>query len=131
MSGRGGKGEPGPQGFTWRGIKFSPPRPSAAADGFYSSETIEVDEDGRTAEWKFHQVNRAPLTATWHARLRIGADRYPGVGETPAQALEMACAEAANVATYIVAMLPAARELAAQIGAGPAPKKRRAIKVLR
>lgn len=96
--------------FVWRGIEFT--RPVGSAPGaFYSSPTIEVADD-RTAEWKVHQ----PKTG-WHARLRIGGDRYPGAGETPTDALEAAAAEAANVATYIVAMLPAARELAL-------PKKR-------
>lgn len=119
-------GSEGPEGFTWRGIRFSPPGRTEPG-GFYKSGPIELDAH-RTGDWKVH----CPKTV-WHARLRIGSDRHPGVGATREQALEDAAAEAQNVATYIVAMLPAARELAARIGAGPAPKKRtrRAVKVRR
>lgn len=111
-----------PRGFTWRGIRFAPPAAAEGEAGFYSSAPIEVAED-RVADWKVHRPKSA-----WHARLRIGAERYPGVGETREQALEMAATEAANVATYIVAMLPAASP--------PAPRKKRprpraAIKVRR
>lgn len=112
--------EPGPEGFTWNGIAFSA-REGTEPGAFHSSPTIELADD-RTAEWKVHR----PKTV-WHARLRIGAERYPGVGETREQALEAAAAEAANVATFIVAMLPAA--------SSPAPRRskrpRRAIKVRR
>lgn len=100
-----------PKGFVWRGIRFSPPAPAEGAAGFYSSEPFEVAE-GRVADWKVHRPK-----AAWHARLRIGHERYPGVGETREQALDMAAAEAANVATYIVAMMPPA--------SSPAPRKRR------
>jgi hypothetical protein len=115
VSARNGQGDPGHEVFSWRGIKFYPPEGNEPG-GFYSSEPIEVAPD-RVAEWKVHR----PKTA-WHARLRIGGDRYPGVGETPAQALEMAAEEAANAATYIVAMLPAARELAGR--KKPTPRRR-------
>jgi hypothetical protein len=112
-----------PGGFTWRGIKFSPPQATdPGAGGFYSSEIIGIADD-RTADWKVHR----PKTV-WHARLRIGAERYPGVGETRAQALEAAAAEAQNVAAFIVAMLPAgppARELAPR---GRSRRKPRASK---
>lgn len=121
MSARGGQGDPGHEVFTWRGIKFYPPGGNEPG-GFYSSEQIGVADD-RTADWKVHR----PKTA-WHARLRIGAERYPGVGETPAQALEMAAVEAANAATYIVALLPAAPEL---VGRKKPPPRGRAIKVRR
>lgn len=108
--------EPGPEGFTWRGIEFSPPA-GTEPGGFYSSAWIEL-ADERTAEWKVHCPK-----SVWHARLRIGADRYPGVGETREQALDAAAAEAQNVAAFIVAMLPPASSPAT-------PKKgaRRAIK---
>jgi hypothetical protein len=100
MSARNGQGDPGHEVFTWRGIKFYPPDGNEPG-GFYSSKPIEVAPD-RVADWKVHR----PKTV-WHARLRIGAERYPGVGETPGQALEAAAAEAQNVAAFIVAMLPA------------------------
>lgn len=100
--------EPGPEGFTWRGIKFSPPAPDAAADGFYASDWIALGDDERSAEWKVRRTKSA-----WHARLRIGADRYPGVGATAAEALEAAAAEASNVAAFIVTMLPASSPPAA------------------
>lgn len=100
MSARGGKAAHGRAGFTWRGIAFAPPE-SAEPGAFYSSEPVELED--RSADWKVHQ----PKTA-WHARLRIGAERYPGVGATAAEALEAAAAEAQNVAALIVAMLPAA-----------------------
>jgi hypothetical protein len=109
-----------PEGFTWRGIKFTPPAPTDER-GFYSSEAIEIGEDGRAADWKVHR----PKTV-WHARLRIGADRFPGVGETREQALDAAAAEARHVAGFIVAMLPAESAPAA-----PRRKRARAIKVRR
>lgn len=120
MSARKAQGEPEPEGFTWRGIEFSPPAPAEGPSGFYSSAPVELAE-GRLADWKVHQ----PKTA-WHARLRIGAERYPGVGATRAAALEAAAAEATTVAAFIVAMLPPA--------SSPAPRKvraRRGIKVHR
>jgi hypothetical protein len=89
-----------PQGFTWRGLRFSPP--VIERGGFYKSIPIELADD-RTAEWKVQCLE----PHAWHARLRIGGDRFPGVGATPAEALEAAAAEAQNVAAFIVAMLPA------------------------
>lgn len=110
--------DPDGKAFTWRGIEFQPPDASDPT-GFYSAAPIEVADD-RTAEWKVHK----PKTA-WHARLRIGSERYPGVGTTAVDALEDAAREAANVATYIVAMLPAARELAAPAKRTRTPTKSR------
>jgi hypothetical protein len=118
-AGKGQREQPGPEGFTWRGIDFAPPAPAAGPAGFYTSAPIEVAPD-RIAEWKVHRPK-----GTWHARLRIGGERYPGVGATAAAALDDAAAEARNVATYIVAMLPEARELRGR----KAPPRRRAIKV--
>jgi hypothetical protein len=91
---------PGPERFTWRGIRFSPPDRTEPR-GFYKSTPIELADD-RTAEWKVQCLE----PHAWHARLRIGGDRFPGVGATPAAALEAALVEAANTATYIVAMMP-------------------------
>jgi hypothetical protein len=107
-----------PPGFVWRGIAFDPP-PRREPDGFYSNAPISIGEDERTADWKVRQTR-----STWHARLRIGADRYPGVGATREAALEAAAAEAQNAAAFIVAMLPK--------GSSPAlGKRKRAIKVRR
>lgn len=91
--------EPGPNGFTWRGIKLVPveglPRTWA------SSPSIDLGDRG--GDWRVEQ----PLAeGGYHARLRIGRDRYPGVGATAAEALTAAAGEAALVATFIVAMLP-------------------------
>ena len=105
MSARGGKGDPEGATFTWRGIEF---KPLDGHPGMYENDAIDVADD-RAAGWRVEGVRTAMgAPARWHARLRIGADRFPGVGQTPAEALEMAAAEAANVATYIVAMLPPA-----------------------
>lgn len=137
MNARRGR-EPGPNGFVWRGIRFAAPVGPELGQ-FYSGPTIEIGElrdELRAADWKV----RRTLSA-WHARLRIGADRYPGVGATAVEALEMALAEAANVATYIVAMLPpggglreigdlAARRRAVSRST-PARKPQRASKVRR
>jgi hypothetical protein len=101
VTARRAKRAPGPEGFTWRGIAFSPPDASEPR-GFYKGATRELGD--RSAEWKVHQ----PKTV-WHARLRIGADRYPGVGSTREAALDDAAREAANVAALIVTMLPRAR----------------------
>jgi hypothetical protein len=87
-------------GFRWRGIEFSRPV-GAEPSAFYSSEPIVLSED-RAGEWRVQQVNGG----AWHARLRIGGDRFPGVGETAAAALDAAAAEASSVATYIIALLP-------------------------
>lgn len=120
---RGGR----PDGYYWRGIEFCAPRASDLPAGFYSSVPITLGEDGRAADWKFHQ----PKTV-WHARLRIGVDRYPGAGATPAEALDAAAAEAANVAAFIVAMLPPTSSPAAELDArGRTKRKRRAVKVRR
>lgn len=90
-----------PDGYRWRGLEFSPPPKSEGERGMWSTVPISLGEDGRAADWKFHKPK-----SVWHARLRIGADRYPGVGTTPAEALAMAEAEATSMATFIVAMLP-------------------------
>ena len=109
-----------PGGFTWRGIAFSPPHRSEP-DGFYSNTPISIGEDERTADWKVRQTRSA-----WHARLRIGADRYPGVGETREAALEAAAAEAHNAAAFIVAMLPP--RPAAKTLTGPTKPRRKAAR---
>lgn len=96
---------PGPNGFTWRGIKLVPV--PGLARTWASSPSVDLGDRG--ADWRVEQ----PLAGSgWHARLRIGIDRYPGVGKSAIEALESAEVEAANVATYIAAMLPAPRELA-------------------
>lgn len=64
--------EPGPDGFTWRGIKLVPveglPRTWA------SSPSIDLGDRG--GDWRLEQ----PLAeGGYHARLRIGNDRFPGV----------------------------------------------------
>lgn len=108
MSARKGQREPGPEGFTWRGIKFTPP-PGGDPTGFFSSEPLVLGEDGRSADWKVQRVRpveRRNAPERWAARLRIGAERYPGTGATHTEALHAAAGEAANVAAFIVAMLP-------------------------
>lgn len=102
VSARGGKGDPGGRPFSWRGIEFAPPS-ADVAHAFYSSEPITVAGD-RTADWKVQRLRGEP--ARWAARLRIGAERYPGTGATHVEALHAAAGEASNVAAYIVAMLP-------------------------
>lgn len=99
--------EPGPEGFTWSGVRFSPVEGRARV---WASEPIDLDD--RSADWRVEQ----PIAGSgWHARLKIGADRFPGVGKSAAEALEGAAAEAQNVAALIVAMLPAA--------SSPAPRR--------
>jgi hypothetical protein len=125
VSARKGR-EPGPAGFTWRGIKFAP-LPDAA--NLYGSASIEVADD-RSANWRCERL--AGAAGGWHARLKIGGDRFPGVGKTHTEALEAAAGEASNVATYIVAMLPPGgglREVADRAASKREP--RRAIKVRR
>jgi hypothetical protein len=80
---------------------FSPPSSAfeAMGGGFYKSEPLDLG--GRSADWKVQ-----PVRDSWHARLRVGIERYPGVGKTATAALEAAAAEAAQVATCIAAMLP-------------------------
>lgn len=118
---------PGPEGFSWRGIRFEPP---SDPGGLYSSTPIELDH--RTGDWKCQAVRREVRLDSppvhWHARLRIGSDRFPGVGATREAALDAATAEAQSVAAFIVAMLPPA--------SAPQPIRersriRRAIKVRR
>ena len=115
--------EPGPEGFTWRGIKLCPVE---GMPQVWRSHAIELDAD-HASDWRLEQLDGG----AWRARLRIGRDHYPGVGKSALEALESAEAEAANVATYIAAMLPAPRELAARDGAGPRPSKRPRRKVRR
>lgn len=72
----------------WRGIELPPvehlPR-------VWQSMPIELDDRG--ADWRVEQ----PLEGgAFHARLRIGADRFPGVGKTAPAALEAAAGEACN-----------------------------------
>lgn len=97
MSGRKAR-EPGPEGFKWRGLDFTP------ANGMprvWITTAIVLGD--RTASWRLEQ----PIEGgAWRARLRIGGDHFPGVGKTPPEALAAAAGEAANVATFIVAMLP-------------------------
>lgn len=80
--------------FTWRGLIF---RPVPALPGFWRTELMTLSSpDGRaerSADWKVQQLK----SATWHARLRVGADRFPGRGESPEQALDAAAAEARPV----------------------------------
>jgi hypothetical protein len=87
--------------FVWRGIEFAPSTRAAAA-GYYSSAPSSAGD--RSADWSCQR-----LEAIWHARLRIGGDRFPGVGATAELALEDAAREAANVAALIVTMLPRAK----------------------
>ena len=87
--------------FVWRGIRFAPPAAAEGPGGFYSNIPISIGEDERAADWKVCQTR-----STWYARLRIGADRFPGVGATREAALDAAAAEAQNVAAFIMAMLP-------------------------
>lgn len=97
MSGRKAR-EPGPNGFTWRGIEL---QPVDGAERTWASAAIDLG--GRTGSWRVEQPAEG---GAWHARLRIGADRFANWGSTAAGALAAAAGEAANVATYIVAMLP-------------------------
>lgn len=91
--------EPGPKGFTWRGIELRPIGGGAVRT--WASEPIDLD--GRAGGWRVEQPAEG---GAWHARLRIGADRFANWGSTAAGALAAAAGEAANVATFIVAMLP-------------------------
>lgn len=88
--------EPGPEGFTWRGIELLP-----VGERAWTSGSIELGD--RTANWHLEQPAEG---GAWHARLRIGSDRFAMWGSTAAGALAAAAGEAANVATFIVAMLP-------------------------
>lgn len=87
--------------FTWQGIRFTadPHEP-----GGWRSAVRALDAD-RTADWK---VSTRTGCATFFARLRIGADRFAGRGETASQALEAAAAEAAFIMRLIEVMLPRA-----------------------
>lgn len=100
MSPRGGerKGRRGP--FVWRGVAFAPVASAAAVGGFYSSPSVAVAGD-RSADWKCER-----LQTVWHARLRIGGDRFPGVGATAELALDAAAEEALQVATLIAGLVP-------------------------
>ncbi len=83
--------------IVWRGITL---RPEPGAAGMYRSEQTRIN-DYRTADWKAHQAG-----ATWYARLRVGADRFPGRGDTAEAALDAALAEARLIARFIRAMSP-------------------------
>lgn len=85
--------EPAP--FTWRGLEFNP-----AGAGFYASTLVRLGSL-RTAEWKVQRVGEY-----WHARLRIGSDRFPGTGATADEALDAAADEARSVASFIRRLLP-------------------------
>jgi hypothetical protein len=91
--------EPGPEGFTWRGVELRPVEGGAVR----TWASTPIDLGGRAADWRVEQPAEG---GAWHARLRIGADRFANWGSTAAGALAAAAGEAANVATFIVAMLP-------------------------
>ena len=122
--------KPGPEGFTWRGIKFLPRPDGAGLCDLYMSETVEL-AGGRSANWR---VERQPCALAWHARLKIGPDRFPGIGKSHTAALHAAAAEAANVASFIVAMLPPGGRSSVELGAVAArrrprdPRRRRAAR---
>lgn len=84
--------------FTWRGLLFLP---EPTLPGFWRAAPAQLG-DGRTADWK---VQRAG--SSWYARLRVGADRFPGRGPDPGTALDSAAAEALVVAGFIQQLLPA------------------------
>lgn len=116
MSRRVAKGtQPRPVPFTWRGIEFTPQR-SLSEGGIYRSPQTKLS-DFRSTDWKCQRVGDR-----WHARLRIGGDRFPGTGSTAEEALDEAAAEARLVAGYVRRLLPASF---------PAPKGIRARRARR
>lgn len=76
-----------PAPFTWRGIRFTadPHEPNG-----WRSRIRALDAE-RTADWKVSTTSGGP---TFFARLRVGADRFPGRGNTASEALDAAAAEA-------------------------------------
>ena len=95
--------KPTPTPFTWQGIEFTPE--TSLGDGFYRSPDIRLT-DTRSSNWKLQKIGDGP-EQRWHARLRIGADRFPGKGGTAEEALEAAAAEARRVAGFIGKLVPA------------------------
>jgi hypothetical protein len=84
----------------WRGVAFAPVATATAGLGFFSSPSVAVAGD-RSSDWKCQR-----LQTVWHARLRIGGDRFPGVGATPELALDAAAEEAIHVASLISGLVP-------------------------
>lgn len=89
---RRGTAEP----ITWRGVELEP----HPATGFYRSASSKLSEL-RAGDWALERVGES-----WHGRLRIGRDRFVGVGDTPEAALDAAAGEARRVASFIRRMLP-------------------------
>ena len=85
-----------PEPLTWRGMVLQPEH----NPGFWRSTPVPVTEF-RTADWKVHKAG-----SSWFARLRVGADRFPGRGATPEAALDDAAKEARLVMKFIRALLP-------------------------
>lgn len=84
--------------FTWRDIEFTP---EPTLPGFYRSARL-VFRDHRSADWRVQLAGES-----WHARLKVGADRFPGRGATAEEALDAAAAEAREVCRLVRKMLPA------------------------
>lgn len=122
VSGRKAR-EPGPDGFTWRGIRL---QPVEGAVRTWASATIDVGD--RAADWRVEQPAEG---GAWHARLRVGRDRFACWGSTAPGALTAAAGEAMNVASFIAAMLPEGD--LPTLPEAPAARRspRRAIKVRR
>lgn len=88
---RGARGrgiQPKPMPLTWRGVELAP---ETSLPSSYRSERIHLTAD-RGADWQVQRVRDS-----WCARLRVGADRFPGDGDTPEAALDAAAAEASLV----------------------------------
>ena len=92
---------PTPMPFTWRGVELAP---EPSMPGFYRSKRVHLGEL-LSADWRVTKLREGP-EQRWHARLRIGADRFSGRGETAEAALDAAAAEARGVAAFIRRLVP-------------------------
>lgn len=98
-----------PAPFTWRGIRFTD---DPHVSNGWRSKVKALDCD-RTADWK---VSEAASGRTFFARLRVGADYFPGRADTVSGALDAARDEAGLILRLIDVMLPrvAARRVRAE-----------------
>lgn len=92
---------PAPLPFTWRGVEL---RPEPTLPGFYRSKRVTLGEL-LSADWRVTKL-REGAEQRWHARLRIGAERFNGNGETAEAALDAAADEARGVAAFIRRLVP-------------------------